>query len=431
MSELTARPLLTGAAVVVIAVAGALLFAQAGMRAPSADIQALALLLTASGAGSLIVGSAAVGWIGGRLPSLRLRLLLAYGLGIVVVLVVVAATSVLMFLNTHDLLLLLLLLTFSSVVSLTFGYIAASTLTSEVRALTRSARRLADGDLGARVEASGADEVAQLAAAFDHMAQQLQQMFERERELEASRRDLIAGVSHDLRTPLATAQAMVESIMDGVVTEPGEVQRFLRLIRSDVLLLSRLIDDLFELSQIEVGAIKLDLALIPLPPLIGETLESYTVQARDGRIELECAVEQDLAPVVADAPRLQRVLRNLLDNAQRYTGAGGTIRVEARSEGAAARVSVMDSGPGLPPGDTERVFDRFYRGTGAEASSARRYRGAGLGLAIARGLVEAHGGRIWAEPRSPAGTAFHFLVPFAPMSARETVARASSGVQST
>src|SRR5581483_2170994 len=128
MSELTARPLLTGAAVVVIAVAGALLFAQAGMRAPSADIQALALLLTASGAGSLIVGSAAAGWIGGRLPSLRLRLLLAYGLGIVVVLVVVAATSVLMFLNTHDLLLLLLLLTFSSVVSLTFGYIAASTL---------------------------------------------------------------------------------------------------------------------------------------------------------------------------------------------------------------------------------------------------------------------------------------------------------------
>jgi signal transduction histidine kinase len=386
------------------------------MGAPTMDVLALAVLLPASGIGSLLIGAAAVGWAHGRLPSLRLRLLLGYGLGLLVVLVVVVVTSMLMFLNTHDLMLLLLLLPFSTAISLAFGNSVASGLADEIRALTATARRLADGDWSARVRPVGRDEVGQLASTFDQMANQLQRTFARERELEAARRDLIAGVSHDLRTPLATTQAMVESILDGVVTEPSEVRRFLRFIHSDVQLLSRLIDDLFELSQIEVGALRLDVAPVALPDLIAETLESYRVQARESSVRLDFALENGLPLVAADAPRLQRVLRNLLDNAQRYTRPGGAIRVEARTDGGAARVSVADTGLGVPPSDLERVFDRFYQGESPAdppPSEERRARGAGLGLAIAKGLVEAHGGRIWAEPGDPAGTVFHFLIPFA------------------
>jgi signal transduction histidine kinase len=413
---MTARPLVTMAVVLAIALAGALLFAQSGMQAPSSDVQALAVLLSLSGIGSLLLGAAAVGWARGNLGSLRLRLLLGYGLGLVVVLSVVVLTSMLMFLNTHDLLLLLLLLVFSSAISLAFGYSVASSLAGEIQVLTGTARKLAEGDWSARVQPAGKDEVGQLAATFDQMANQLQRTFERERELEASRRDLIAGVSHDLRTPLATTQAMVESIIDDVVTEPGEVRRFLRLIRSDVLMLSRLIDDLFELSQIEVGALRLDMAPVALQDLVPETLEAYRVQAQETGVSLDFSIEHGLPLVAADAPRLQRVLRNLLDNAQRYTRPGGAIRVEARTAGAEARVSVADMGPGLDPSDLERVFDRFYRGEAPPPATRSdvRSRGAGLGLAIARGLVEAHGGRIWAEPGEPVGTVFHFVIPFAP-----------------
>jgi signal transduction histidine kinase len=252
------------------------------------------------------------------------------------------------------------------------------------------------------------------------MANQLQRTFERERELEAARRDLIAGVSHDLRTPLATTRAMVESVLDDVVTDPAEVKRYLRLIEADVALLSRLIDDLFELSQIEMGALRLDVAPVSLAEVIGETLEAYRLQAEENRIQLDFRVESELPPVAADASRLQRVLRNLLDNAERYTGPGGAIRVEARREGEAARVSVQDTGLGVAPADLERVFDRFYQGDAPPppATSERRGRGAGLGLAIARGLVEAHGGRIWAEAAEPTGTAFNFLLPLATPAAK-------------
>jgi signal transduction histidine kinase len=411
---MTTRPLLVVAAVMALALAGALWFAHSGMGAPAMDVLALALLLPASGIGSLLVGAAAVGWARGNLPSLHLRLLIGYGFAVLVVFVVVIVTSMLMFLNAHDLMLLILLLTFSSAISLAFGYSVASGLAGDIGTLTRAARKLADGDWSARVRPTGRDEVSQLAVTFDQMANQLQRTFERERELEAARRDLIAGVSHDLRTPLATTRAMVESVLDEVVTDPDEVKRYLRLIQSDVALLSRLIDDLFELSQIEMGALRLEVAPVSLSEVIAETLEAYRVQAEENGVELDFRIDADLPPVAADAPRLQRVLRNLLDNAQRYTRPGGAIRVETRREGEAARVSVQDTGLGIAPADLERVFDRFYQGDAPPPPTGeRRARGAGLGLAIARGLVEAHGGRIWAEVAVPTGTAFNFLIPFA------------------
>jgi len=408
---MSTRPLLVGAALVG-AVVAALVYAGAVMGAPRKDVEQIAVILSLSGALSLLLSAAILRWGSGRLGSVRLRFALVYGLGLGVAIVNVYAASSLMFLNSHDFAFLLLLLGFAAVVSLAFGYSVTSALLEQLGALAGSAARLASGDLTARVGARGSDEVARLAATFDHMAAELQASFERERELEASRRDLIAAVSHDLRTPLATTRAMVEAILDGVVSDEDEIRRYLGLVRGEVQHLSRLIDDLFELSQIESGALKLRLAPTRVDELLAETLEPYQARARDGGIALVHHAASDLPLVRADAARLQRVLRNLVDNALHYTPTGGSVRVEASADDGAVHVVVRDSGPGVPADDLERIFTRFYRGERARsrADGLGRYVGSGLGLAIARGFVQAHGGRIWAEP-SPAGAVFHFTVP--------------------
>ncbi len=410
---MTAQPLFVGAALV-LAVGAALIYAALVMGAPLSEIGSIALILLGSGSGSLLLSAAAVRWGGGHLGSLRLRFALAYGAGLLVALANVLAASALMFLSSHDLAFLLLLLGFSAIISLAFGFSVSAALLTQLDTLARAAGRLAAGDLSARVGARGSDEVARLAAAFDHMASQLQAAFERERELEASRRELVAAVSHDLRTPLATTQAMVEAMLDGVVSETAEVQRYLELIRLEIQHLSRLIDDLFELSQIESGALRLRFAPTTLPDLLQETLAPYQARAREQGVALEQHLASNLPEVNADAARLQRVLRNLIDNALRYTPAGGAVRIDVHADGQAAHVVVSDTGPGVPPDAWERIFDRFYRGEHARSrgrgglSSA----GAGLGLAIARGLVQAHGGRIWVEP-APRGAVFHLTVPLA------------------
>ena len=411
------RIVLAFGVVVVAATLAGLAFAAIVMGAPASDLQALALILGGSGVASLLVGWGAVRWAGARRYGLRWRLAAVYGAGLLVTLINVLAAALLMFLSTHDLLLLVLTLGFATVLSALFGRAVTGALVADLERLAVAARRLASGDLAARAQLRGEDEVAQLAATFDRMAEQLQAGIERERAQEMARREMVAAVSHDLRTPLTTMRAMVEAVTDGVVTEPAEVRRYMDLIRGETRQLSRLIDDLFELSQIESGALTLDLAPTHLPELVAQTLEAYEAPARDGGVTLAHAADPAIPPVRADAERLMRVLRNLIDNALRFTPAGGRVEVEARLErpgsagrDGAVRVSVRDTGPGLPPEETERVFERFYRSARARTRSTGTP-GAGLGLTIARGLVQAHGGRMWAESRPGAGASFHFTLP--------------------
>jgi signal transduction histidine kinase len=333
---------------------------------------------------------------------------LAYGVGLVVALVNVLTTSALMFLNAHDLGLLLLLLGFAAVISLAFAYVVAGALTQQVQQLSSAARRLAGGALETRVGLRGSDEIGQLAATFDDMAERLEQAFARQRALETSRRELVTAVSHDLRTPLATSRAMVEALADGVVTDPVDVRRYLKLILQEIQHLSRLIDDLFELSQIDSGALRLEPIRLEVADLVLETVAAYQLAAVERDIRLRQELDVDSASIQADPERLQRVLRNLLDNALRHTPPGGAVEVHAGADTAHVTLSVEDSGPGVPPEQLERIFDRFYRG---EASRHRETGGAGLGLAIARGLVQAHHGRIWAEPSGLGGVAIRLELP--------------------
>jgi signal transduction histidine kinase len=223
------------------------------------------------------------------------------------------------------------------------------------------------------------------------------------RQVEDARRGLVAAASHDLRTPLASLRLLVEAVDDGVAGEDRD--RYLAEIRTHVAVLSDLIDDLFELSRIEAGDISWTMRRVELGDLIGDTVAAFRTSAEERGVHL--AAELPVGEVVAeaDAEKVQRVLYNLIQNAIRHTPADGSVTVRAKGGAGVVEVEVADSGEGIPAGQRQRVFDAFYRG-----DSARGEDGAGLGLAISRAIVEAHGGRIWLEDAQP-GTRVRFTLP--------------------
>jgi signal transduction histidine kinase len=227
-------------------------------------------------------------------------------------------------------------------------------------------------------------------------------------DAERMRRDLIAAVSHDLRTPITSLRLLTEAIADDVVE--GETRRsYLGQIGTHLDAMSALIDDLFELSRLEAGDIAWSLEQVRLEELVGETVDAMRVQADARQVDVRAELPAGLRPAHGDPEKLQRVLFNLIQNAIRHTPADGSVVVRARSAGDAVEIEVSDTGEGIAGDDRERVFEPFFRG-GAQA--ARPSNGAGLGLAISRAIVEAHGGRIWLED-APRGTRVRFSVPAA------------------
>ena len=220
------------------------------------------------------------------------------------------------------------------------------------------------------------------------MGQRLDEARTREQRVERSRRELIAWVSHDLRTPLAGIRAMVEALNDGVVDDPETVERYLATIQREADRLAALVDDLFELSRIQADALRLSFEPIALAELVSDTLASAQVTAERKGVRLQGHVLDDAGVADLSIPEMGRVLRNLLENAIRHTPPGGTITVEVVGRTDAVEVSVADGCGGIPSGDLDRVFELAYRGDAARSPGG----GGGLGLAIAKGLVEAHQG---------------------------------------
>jgi signal transduction histidine kinase len=225
------------------------------------------------------------------------------------------------------------------------------------------------------------------------------------------KRDLIASVSHDLRTPLASTRALIEALADGVAADPQTESRYLSSASRELEHLSRLVDDLFELARIDAGVLQLTLDEASLHDLISDTISSFQPQAEQQGVRLAGEIVGDVDPVLANPPRLQRVLHNLVSNALRHTPADGTVTLRATREGEEARVEVSDTGEGIAAEDLPRVFERSFRG---EQSRTRPERddapGAGLGLAIARGLIEAHGGTMDVESDLGRGSRFYFTL---------------------
>ncbi len=274
-------------------------------------------------------------------------------------------------------------------------------MTQPLRDMALAARGMETGDYGQRVRTSSRDEVGQLAAAFNRMSEELE-------SLEGLRRELVANVSHELKTPISALRAHLENLLDGVEEPDPET---LQVMMTQSERLSRLVEQLLDLSRLESGEMPLQREAVELRPLVSEVLSEIEV-ARSGReVRLEDRVPHDLPPVLADRERVHQVLFNLLDNAVRFTPRGGEVVVSAHRVDARCEVSVADTGPGIPPEHLPRLFERFYR---VDPARSQKDGGTGIGLAIARSVVEAHGGRIRAESQVGKGSVFTFDLPVAP-----------------
>jgi len=267
--------------------------------------------------------------------------------------------------------------------ALAFVRVWARGMTQPLRAMASAAGNMARGDYSERVYTNSRDEVGKLAEAFNQMASELE-------GLERMRRDLIANVSHELKTPIAAIRAHLENLLEGV--ERPDAQTLAVMLRQSERL-SSLVEQVLDLSRLESGQMDFAHDAISLRALA----EQATAEARLARgADVRNEVPEDLPLAVGDRVRVHQALFNLLDNAARFTRESGKVVVRAAAEGRELHVWVDDEGPGIPTEQLPLIFERFYR---ADAARSRPEGGAGLGLAIARSIVEAHGGRIWAEPR--------------------------------
>ena len=316
-----------------------------------------------------------------------------------------------MFVNPHDAALLGALLVYSVAVGMAVALLLGKSTAAAVERLEHAAHRLGRGDLTARTDDdepamvdSGGPELWMLARTLDEMAERLQQAQARERDAEAVRRDLISAVSHDLRTPLASLRAMVEAVADEVIDDPASLRRYSFEMGRSVGQLSKLVDDLFELAQLEAGVIATETRRSRLGEIVETALATVAVPAAEKGLRL--VAEVDTTADLTCSPRLERVLLNLLHNAVQHTPANGTVRLAATLRDDWIELAVEDTGSGIRREDLDRVFDPFFR-----ADPARHGPGAGLGLALARRIVEAMGGRISAESVAAGGARFAVSLP--------------------
>ncbi len=313
------------------------------------------------------------------LPTTQLRLAGLALVSVALPLTAVAVSGTVMFSSGHDMTLLFVAAASSSA-AVFAGLLVARSIAAPVRRLRSASQELAAGDLAARAPESGPREIAQLGAAFNEMAANLEQLFD-------VRRQLVAWASHDLRTPLASMQAILEALEDGLV----EPEQYLSSLREQVRALSAIVDDLFELARIDAGVLRLELAEARLDPLVEACLRGLEPEARARHITLDADVNG--SPPVRCAPeKVERVLYNLLANALRHTPTDGSVAVRVRALADEVCVTVEDTGAG-------------FRAEGLH--------GSGLGLAIARGFIEHQGGRLWHENRPGGGASISFTLPAA------------------
>lgn len=230
----------------------------------------------------------------------------------------------------------------------------------------------------------------------------------RVRKLETIRRDFVSNISHELRTPLASLKALTETLREGAIEDPKAATHFLKRIETEVDALTQMAGELLELTRIESGQLQFEFKPVPAASLLLSSAERMKAQAQRAGVGLRLGNSQDKTEVRADPSRLEQVLVNLIHNAIKFTNAGGEVVLSAQREKEFVCFSVQDTGAGIPPDDLERIFERFYK-----VDHARSGGGTGLGLSIARHIVEAHGGKIWAESVEGRGSTFHFTIPIA------------------
>lgn len=354
----------------------------------SADAVALSALAVSAAIGAGVVG-ALVLWtlrsasIGTQVAVVALTSIVAVGAG--------AATAAgKMFFSAHDLHSLLVVLLPAGTMGIVIALLLGRRVARASAVLGDATRRIGEGEVVSSVDAP-AGEFADLARRLQETSEKLDAARRRERALDLSRRELIAWVSHDLRTPLAGIRAMAEALEDGIVDDAATVERYHRAMRIETDRLAGLVDDLFELSRINAGALRLQMERASLGDLVSDAIATASVTAQSRGVRLQGRLTTEAPEVDLSVPDMARVLRNLLENAIRHTPSDGAVIVEAGVDNEHAYVSIADSCGGIPESDIGRVFDVAFRGASARTPNDG---GAGLGLAIARGIVQAHHGQI-------------------------------------
>jgi signal transduction histidine kinase len=286
----------------------------------------------------------------------------------------------------------------ATIVALIVGGLLFRSIVAPLRRLTTASQAITAGDLSVRAPVQGQDEVAQLASAFNRMAGSLACA-------EETRRNQTADIAHELRTPLTVLRGTLEAMLDGVY--PTDRDNLLAA-QAQVQTLARLVEDLRLLALADAGRLSLHAAPLDLVIFLRETVENHQIQAQEREVRLTLEMPPSLPLVLADRDRLTQVMGNLLSNALRYVPDGGRIGVQVTEQRQEVIVTVVDDGPGIPSEDLPHLFDRFWRGDQARRQATG---GSGLGLTIARRLVEAHGGRLWAQSLEGEGSTFAFTLP--------------------
>ena len=332
-----------------------------------------------------------VAWVRTSAGSLSRQLALVVAIGLAPVLVGLVVVVLLMILSDHQAVLVAAIVVVTGALAVVGARLVAGGILSDVEAIRDGLTEVGRGKRDIRIETTAHDELAELAAAANTMIAELGTEEAARDHSDSARRGLVAAVSHDLRTPITSLRLLAEAVGDDIVD--GDTRRaYLERMRTHIDALSALIDDLFELSRLEAGDISWSLERVPLCELVGETVEAMRIEAEAKGVAVRFDVSDQLRPARANPEKLQRVLFNLIQNAIRHTPADGSVVVRAEPVEAGIEIEIADSGDGIAPDEREHVFTAFYR-SGVDA--ARTGDGAGLGLAVSRAIVEAHGGRIW------------------------------------
>jgi signal transduction histidine kinase len=395
----------TLALVVAIAAAGALgtLVVARAVGMHGSDLAHL-MSLVAPAALVTIVAAFGARWLLGR-TSLRQRFVAVALTATTAALANLVVLTSQMFVERHDATLVMVLVLYSTGAGVVAALVLARSSSAAIARLGRTAKQLGDGALEVRVgPLEAGPELDTLGRTLDTMADRLQRAQEREREIEASRRDLITAVSHDLRTPLSSLRAMVEAIDDRVVRDPASLKRYAGEMRRSVNQLVDMVDDLFELTQLDAGAIEEETTRASLDEVVRAAMATVELQAESKGLSLLADLHG--AGDTPCSPRLTRVLQTLLVNAARHTPAEGSVRIDAERRAHQLEVSVEDTGEGIVAEDLARVFEPFFR-----ADQSRSRGGAGLGLALAKRIVEALGGSITAISAPNEGSRFAIELP--------------------
>jgi signal transduction histidine kinase len=318
----------------------------------------------------------------------------------------VVVAALMMFISTHDLSVLGMVIITGGAVAVASALLLSGAYERSAAQLVGLARSLASSEPVSAPTRLATGELQRLAEELSQVSDQLAESRRRERALDSSRRELVAWVSHDLRSPIASVRAMSEALADGVVDDPASVARFHHAINTEAERLAGLVDDLFELSRITSGSLDPDPLRVPLTELVAEMVDVVAPAAAAKGVVLRAALDE-LPVVMVPAADLRRALHNLLDNAIRHTGSGGQVVLAGASVDDGVEVSVADECGGIPEADLPRLFDVAFRG---DAARTRDHGGGGLGLAIAKGLVEAHAGTI-AVANGPHGCRFTITMP--------------------